>query len=691
MTFKELQKARSESGVVNLDLPAIRKLIQTEMSSFRPTGFDLPVRFSSGPQKDGTSEARQVGNIQMICEEIEKIYGGKELPKRWLKELAEDGKTMKHLSAFAYVDGVAPILDERTVLGKYIKAAGAGDVPAGTLIVVDAARAWSRAKPGDAMEAVTTCLKKGIHFLVLKPPFYVCPDDRHSQKKMNEFFGLLAGSHEYSKQIQDNVKDSIKLRIEYAKAGGKVSFGGAVPRWVRWDVLRDDYILHDSKYENSSKGEKLNVVKSYEAVRLIIDGVVANRPIARIVQRHHESKFKPLNGGKCWSDSALRAIIGNVALVGTLIINGETIPNIFPQVCTDREFAILEARLNTKLYRGGGVQAGSRNITLFPGRVFCVHCRRAMGFSSSYKTRFSKRQNRDWVCRSYSTKVNADGCPICKQRRGIRIAAVEQDFFGYVLKELPSILTKRMAGVTDRRVQEAKLNNDIAAAVAATKSFQDTCMSDLNADEEQKARNRIEFARYQQKERDAKAALKSFVTGAKGGVNPGLANAWKAMAHYFTGEDLDICDPHIFEKAAVSAEQLIDEVEDKAGRKELVDILKMLVRRIDVNVNREGTEVWRKYTATFIDGTNSGERDVTKLQEEMTSLNISEAQLGRSEAERAATTAKRRATMAAKSPEAIAAMRAKLSKALTGFKRSKATRALMRAAAKALWAAKREV
>jgi hypothetical protein len=126
MTFKELQKARSESGVVNLDLPAIRKFIQTEMSSFRPTGFDLPVRFSSGPQKDGTSEARQVGNIQMICEEIEKIYGGKELPKRWLKELAEDGKTMKHLSAFAYVDGVAPILDERTVLGKYIKAAGRG-------------------------------------------------------------------------------------------------------------------------------------------------------------------------------------------------------------------------------------------------------------------------------------------------------------------------------------------------------------------------------------------------------------------------------------------------------------------------------------------------------------------------------------------------------------------------------------
>jgi hypothetical protein len=75
----------------------------------------------------------------------------------------------------------------------------------------------------------------------------------------------------------------------------------------------------------------------------------------------------------------------------------------------------------------------------------------------------------------------------------------------------------------------------------------------------------------------------------------------------------------------------------------------------------------------------------------MTSLNISEAQLGRSEAERAATTAKRRATMAAKSPEAIAAMRAKLSKALTGIKRSRATRALMRAAAKALWAAKREV
>jgi hypothetical protein len=47
--------------------------------------------------------------------------------------------------------------------------------------------------------------------------------------------------------------------------------------------------------------------------------------------------------------------------------------------------------------------------------------------------------------------------------------------------------------------------------------------------------------------------------------------------------------------------------------------------------------------------------------------------------------------MAATSPEAIAAMRAKLSKALTGIKRSKATRALMRAAAKALWAAKREV
>lgn len=289
MTFKELQKARSESGVVNLDLPAIRKLIQTEMSSFRPTGFDLPVRFSSGPQKDGTSEARQVGNIQMICEEIEKIYGGKELPKRWLKELAEDGKTMKHLSAFAYVDGKAPILDERTVLGKYIKAAGAGEVPAGTLIVVDAARAWSRVKPGDAMKAANTCLEKDIHILVLKPPFYVSPDDRHNRKKMDELFGLLQGSHEYSKQIQDNVKDSFKLRIEYAEAGGKVSFGGAAPHWVRWDEVKDDYILHDKKYENPSLGEKPGEPKSYETVRSIINDVVANRPIARIVQRLYKS------------------------------------------------------------------------------------------------------------------------------------------------------------------------------------------------------------------------------------------------------------------------------------------------------------------------------------------------------------------------------------------------------------------
>jgi hypothetical protein len=163
------------------------------------------------------------------------------------------------------------------------------------------------------------------------------------------------------------------------------------------------------------------------------------------------------------------------------------------------------------------------------------------------------------------------------------------------------------------------------------------------------------------------------------------------MAHFFTGEDLDICDPHIFGKAAVSAEQLIDELEDKAGRKELVDILKMLVRRIDVNVNREGKEVSLKYTATFIDGTDSGERDVTRLQEAMNALSRSEGMLGRSEAEQAATTAKWRATMAAKSPEAIEARRAKLSKAILGIKRSKATCALISAKAKARWAAKREV
>lgn len=106
--------------VVDLDLPAIEKIL-IQMGAFRPKRIDAPVRFSSAPQGEGTPEARQVSNIETICRGIIP-----EAPIRWLKELKEDGVTMKHESAFNYRRGSAPIFDQENAIGPYIKAASAG-------------------------------------------------------------------------------------------------------------------------------------------------------------------------------------------------------------------------------------------------------------------------------------------------------------------------------------------------------------------------------------------------------------------------------------------------------------------------------------------------------------------------------------------------------------------------------------
>jgi hypothetical protein len=572
-TWRDTKKMASGGLVFAFD--KIERVL-AELCGWKPKEIFAPVRYSSGPQEEGTSEARQVGNISDICKNHFPA-----VQVHWLKDLSTSG--------FKYnkKTGKPHILSEDAELGKFILRAQAGEVPANSLVIFDNADRASRALPDDSEQALLSLLRKDITLLVLHPrPFVMRPEDRQDSAKRAYLFAELSRAHNESATKSRYVSDSYKLRLEWAKLGNQVNMGGVAPGWVRWQT--DPTNAEAGKYI-------MNEVRQ-RVVKFIVDAILANREISRILKDLNRLNMPLLGWGSQWRPSSIYHILRNTALRGELRCSlksekkGEPpveyrIQNFYPRMVDDEQWELIQARSVANGKAGGGSRPGTRVNNLFPCRVICFHCGLPMVAHTANKRSIV------YVCTGHLTGKACEGKPVCTHFRAVPASVIESTMFAALFSKMPSALLTQQAD--GRRVQRATLDNKIAALEKKRRDLTDTYFdpdAEAEPDSVKEAEYKARFKTFDDKVKQLKkerAALEpdDKSTGA-------VCNAFSIILSQLLGltKVCDISDDTLlaFQKILPT---LHKQLSDQALRRSIIGPLKMLVRQVDVDCQVQGSRV----------------------------------------------------------------------------------------------------
>ena len=587
MSWKDRRKGGNASGLITLNWEAIDRAV-AELRDWKPKYIDAPVRYSSEKQAEGTSEARQVGNIEVF---IKRLWS--DLIPRWLKDLATSGYK------YSAKTGLPHCLDEDKALGRYIAQAKRGEIPADTIVIVDNFDRFSRAEIDDSFEAAMTLLRNGITMLFLHPkPLLMRPEDRNNAEKRDILSGELNRAHGESATRSRYIKGSVVLRIAAAMAGEQINFGGLAPNYYRWDEEKEMYVPDET---------------FFPIVQRAAIAVSENKVLFQIVRDLNDEHAPRLRNGNSWLPSTLYKLLHSESLLGTLTINGQKIPNYFnPPVVTEEQWGLIQARISSDQPAGGGTKADADIRNLFPCRVYCVHCRMPMVSVGG-----SSFEGRSYICRGHRGHVTETE-HICDQPRRVLGKAMELDFFGRIITKLPTEFIERPDA--SRRKEQAELQVEIAKLEKQLRKAEGhhTDNDDETRDAELKAR----VEEYKSQIKPKRKCLGDLASELRAEVG-----SEKAMA--------DIVKRLVGDEAGAlkSMDEVVillqKQLADQALRRSLIGPLKMMVARIDVDVRTstrnsvdEDSERMARYRVQLVGGALIEWSDVTILCQDLIKANF---------------------------------------------------------------------
>ena len=588
MSWKDRKRNGAAAGFISLDFKAIER-VMAELGEWAPSHIDAPVRFSSVKQQEGTSEARQVANIESI---IQKYWPG--IKPNWLRDLAT--------SAFKYSakTGLPHCLDEDKELGKYVARARRGGVPAGTLMIVDNLDRFSRAKIDDSFDAGMTLLRHGITILVLHPrPLLLRPEDRNNPEKRDAFESELNRAHNESATRSKYVLSSVEERIKAALAGEQVSFGGYVPNWVQWNTQLERYVPNE---------------KLFPIIERICNEAARHKVLFQIIQDLNDEHQPTLQNAKCWQPCTLYDVLRNEALLGTLIIKGVRIENYLPPVIKDKsKWDAIQARLGIKQKKGGGGKANSLIQSLFPGRVFCYHCGLPMR-SSSHPGYF---ESRIYICTGHRDHCTKTGT-VCDQTRNIMIKAIELDLFGMILTKLPSEILDPNRDV-ERRAQQTEIQAQIGRLEKQLRKAEQYHIENDDESRDAELKKRAD---------DINAEIKGLRARiAELAAEIGPETAWADVVKILTGQK-----PGTLKEVKEAVALLQAQLSDQEKRRKLIGPLKMVVAGIEIDMRCStlgrldpAGEMLARYRVTLVGGAVLDWSDITILYKDLVRANFAAA------------------------------------------------------------------
>jgi len=277
------------------------------------------VRYSSVGQSDGDSVRRQSEATEAYCRKH-----GLTLTDKF--RLQDSGK-----SAFHGLNRNAT-----SALGQFEKQVAAGEIPKGTVLIVENLDRLSRAEISEALALLLGLIRNGIEIVALSDnerKYTKAGVDANPMELVMSIM-VLSRAHDESKTRSYRIKASWHNRKKLAMEGKHINI--QLPGWLE---NRDGkYVLDIAKAKTIKR-----------IAKLCLNGFGGYTISTMLRSDHTPNISRPQNGKrKTWHPLYINRILRNKALIGTYTVDGIEIPNFFPRVLSDVEYYACQAKLSER-------------------------------------------------------------------------------------------------------------------------------------------------------------------------------------------------------------------------------------------------------------------------------------------------------------------------------------------------------
>ncbi|MGN6376747.1 MAG: recombinase family protein [Sphingomonas sp.] len=349
-------------------------------------------RWSSLEQSKGSTLERQLTDCQAFCAD-----------RAWpvIEILKDEGKS-------AYTgDNI-----KTGALGQFSRRFEEGHYPPGTVLVVEQLDRVSRMAPMDVMTWIFRVVEAGLTIVTANDSLTISKE----QLRVNQLgiisivfnaFRAYSESQHKSDRIAKSWREKRKARVE----GQKIAFTSVGPAWLKL---------------NNETGKWDIVEERAEIVRRIFNEAERGDGRRTITRRLNAEGIEPWGRGKSkgngWHDSYVQKILDNPAVIGEYQPHtkargddrrkpiGEPIPDYFPPIIAEAQFAIIQSR-KRQVVKQVGRKSTLNNLLRGIGK--CGSCYSSMTFikkASAGSKKLNREGERVWtvgadesylVCDSY--------------------------------------------------------------------------------------------------------------------------------------------------------------------------------------------------------------------------------------------------------------------------------------------------
>ena len=365
-------------------------------------------RFSSSVQQKGSSIARQ-----------------SKMTKEWLERhtylvLSEDDFTDEGISGF---DGSNV---RKGDLGRFLHLVQSGEIPKGSILVIEQFDRLTRQNPLDAIPLVRDLLKSGVEIQTLYP------EQRYTEKSARDPSGIqlmqmiftLIGSYAESAKKSDRLKKAWQIKRKKISEGKKVKLG-RLPAWI----------IQDENLEISVDGEKAKVVRLI--FHLYAEKGFSHRRIRDYLVDENipPISFKRKGYNHIWQKVYVTKILHNPAVIGfrdfyeiekdeetgrrkLMIVDELRNKKVFPSIVDKEIFERAQVKKITNFRPG----REGRHISIFSlGLCRCGRCGEKM------LIKFKGNNDRRYQCKGATQRTTE-----CTCRTTYLVDELEINFLRYV-------------------------------------------------------------------------------------------------------------------------------------------------------------------------------------------------------------------------------------------------------------------
>jgi DNA invertase Pin-like site-specific DNA recombinase len=350
-------------------------------------------------------------------------------------------------------------------------------------------------------------------------------------------------------------KRNIFVKVNKAKNGEKIYFGGQSPRWIKGvkdgKFATDDYMIEDIK----------RIFDLYLSGKSCVG-------IAKILNVEKKTRFglsKKIASEKkskaYWYNTTIRNILTNKSLTGWCGINDFESGDYYPKIIDEQTFSRVQNKVDKNAINRGGSSSG--NVTnLFKGLLWCSCCANDIG------VRYHKVGNTYYSymgCRKSQVKL-------CDDKTNWKTDRFEEQIFFMILQKSPAELLERPKTKTDSTLE--KLNNELGRTNMLIHRTTDL-MNDPELKEVMELKSNL--IKLNQKRIQLKSQIQAEETKlAVINTNPKNLIRLKELFN------MDL------ETEKVESDKIICQLRDNKVRAELKNIMPDLISRIDIDLGGLG-------------------------------------------------------------------------------------------------------